>query len=123
VGFLPVFFSPQWRFGHAPVYRQPRPVDPFQLVVFHQSRLPEFLEHASLNPLLEAVVRGGTRTDAGGVQSLPLTAGSQSEEDGVGAHAVGLARFATSEAVGVLVNRQQRLDLRPEFIGYTPRGR
>src|SRR5919197_1292889 len=40
VGFLPVFFPPERRLGHAAVHTQPTPVDFFQVVVFEQARLP-----------------------------------------------------------------------------------
>src|SRR5690348_5654193 len=40
VGFLPVFFPPEGRLGHAPVHAQPRPVDPLELVVGQQARFP-----------------------------------------------------------------------------------
>ena len=54
VGFFPVFFPTQRRLGHRPVHALPFPVDAFQLVVFGQSELPEFLEHAQLAPTLES---------------------------------------------------------------------
>src|SRR4051812_11793497 len=91
VGFLPVFFPPEGCLGHAPVHRQPGPVDPLQLVVQKEPGLPEPQEHAGGHPLLEPVVCGGPRANAGGVQGLPLAAGPQPEEDGVGAGAVRLA--------------------------------
>src|SRR5215469_2783671 len=59
VGFLPVFFPPEGRLGHAPVHRQPPPVQPLQRVVLLQAVLPKLLEDAGLDPLLEAAV-GGT---------------------------------------------------------------
>src|SRR5262245_46503826 len=101
VGFLPVFFPPEGCLGHAPVHRQPGPVDPLQLVVRQQPGLPEPQEHAGGDPLLEPVVGRGPRADAGGVQGLPLAPGPQPEEDGVGARPVGLARPPASEPVGV----------------------
>src|SRR5437763_12276551 len=74
VGFLPVFFPPQRRLGHAPVHRQPRPVDPRPVVVGQQARLPQPPEEAGPHPLLEAVVGGRAGAEAGGVQRLPLAA-------------------------------------------------
>src|SRR5205807_6985359 len=88
VGFLPVFFPPERRLGHAPVHAQPGPVDPLPVVVGHQAFLPHLLEDARRDPLLEAIMGGGTRTKAGGVQRRPLTAAAQHEEDGLQAHAV-----------------------------------
>ncbi len=76
VGFLPVFFPPEGCLGHAPVHRQPGPVDPFPVVVGHQAVLPELLEDAGLDPFLEAVVSRGRGAKLGGPQSFPLTAGA-----------------------------------------------
>src|SRR6266853_6019026 len=56
VGFLPVFFPPEGRLGHAPVHTQPVPVDPLPVVVGHQAVLPQRQKDAGLDPLLEAVV-------------------------------------------------------------------
>src|SRR5438105_15929243 len=67
VGFLPVFFPPEGGLGHAPVHRQPRPVDPLPVVVGEQARLPHRLEDALLHPPLEAVVGGRAGAEAGGV--------------------------------------------------------
>src|SRR5277367_599147 len=53
VGFFPVFFPAQRRFGHRAVHALPLPVDPFQLVVFDQGDFPQLLEHAPFHPLLE----------------------------------------------------------------------
>src|ERR1022692_2965206 len=59
VGFFPVFFPPEGRLGHAPVHRQPGPVNAFPVVVGHQAGLPHLLEDAGLHPLLETVVGRG----------------------------------------------------------------
>src|SRR4051812_15049775 len=83
VGFLPVFFPPEGRLGHAPVHAQPLPVDAPQAVVFQQPRLPQGQEDAVPDPLLEAVVRRRAGAEPGGVQRLPLAAGAQDKEDGV----------------------------------------
>src|SRR5215471_18592822 len=66
VGFFPVFFPPEGCLGHAPVHRQPGPVDPLPAVVGR---------------------RAGAETS--GVQRLPLAAGAEHEEDGFHADAVG----------------------------------
>src|SRR5262245_61666224 len=68
VGFWPVFFPPEGRLGHAPVHRQPLPVEPLQLVVLLQPALPELLEDAGPDPLLEAAVGRALGADAGGRQ-------------------------------------------------------
>src|SRR5665213_1769609 len=59
VGFLPVFFPPERCLRHAPVHRQPGPVDSLPVVVSHQARLPHRQKDARLHPLLEAVVGRG----------------------------------------------------------------
>src|SRR5215831_19702266 len=68
VGLLPVFFPPEGRLGHAPVHRQPLPVQPLQRVVLLQPVLPELLEDAGLGPLLEAAVGRALGAAAGGRQ-------------------------------------------------------
>ena len=120
VGFLPVFFPPEGRLGHAPVHTQPVPVDALPVVVGHQAVFPERLEEAGTHPLLEAVVGRGPRAEAGGVQGLPLTAGAQHEEDGLQADAVGRARPAASETVRVFVFGEQRRDGLPQVVGDAP---
>src|SRR5947207_1134007 len=80
VGFLPVFFPPEGRLGHAPVHVQPRPVDALEEVVLQQAGLPELQEDAGRDPLLEAVVGGRAGAELGGVQRLPLAAGAQDVE-------------------------------------------
>jgi hypothetical protein len=69
---------------------------------------------------LKAVVGGGTGAEAGGVQSFPLAAGTQHEQDGLQADAVGLARPAAAEAVGVFVFGKQRGDGFPQIVGDAP---
>src|SRR5262249_44989255 len=65
VGFLPVFFPPERRLGHAAVHAQPAPVDALEVVVLQQPGLPQRQEHAGGDPLLKAVVRGRTGAEAG----------------------------------------------------------
>lgn len=120
VGFLPAFFPPEGRLGHAPVHAQPGPVDAFHGVVDHQPGLPHLLEEAGSHPLLEAVVGGGAGDEAGGVQGLPLAAGAQDEEDGLQAVAVAAARPAAAEAVGVFPPGDQGLDEGPEVVIQPP---
>src|SRR5262245_26363272 len=120
VGFLPVFFPTERRLGHAAVHAQPRPVDALQAVVVEQAQLPELEEDAGLDPLLEAVVGRGTRAIRGGVQRLPLAAGAEDEEDGVGADAVGGARPAAAEGVRVVVGGDAQLHEFPQGIGDAP---
>src|SRR5262245_54936691 len=88
VGVLPVFFPPEGRLGHAPVHTQPPPVDALQAVVLQQALLPELEKDAGFDPFLEAVVGGGPGAELGGVEGLPLAAGAQDIEDGIGTNAV-----------------------------------
>ncbi len=120
VGFLPVFFPPEGRLGHAPVHRQPGPVDALQAVVLQEAGLPHLEEHARADVLLEAVVGRGAGAEDGGVQGLPRAAGAQHEEDGVHADAVGGARLTAAEGVRVHVPGQEPFDLRPEVIRDAP---
>src|ERR1700736_292980 len=120
VGFLPVFFPPEGCLGHAPVQTHPGPVDPFPLVVGLQARLPHLLEDAGRDPFLEAVMGGGTRAKARGVQRLPLATGTEHEEDGLHADAVGSPRPAAAEAMRVFVFRKQLLDGVPQVVRNVP---
>src|ERR1700730_10432285 len=88
VGFLPVFFPPEGRLGHAPVQRQPLPIDALHTVVLQQPGLPHLPEDAGLNPLLKAVMSRGPRTEDGRIESLPGAARAQHIEDGIHADAV-----------------------------------
>jgi hypothetical protein len=120
VGFLPVFFPPERRLGHATVHAQPGPVESFPVVVGQQAFLPHLLEDARRDPLLKAIVGGGTRTKAGGVQGLPLTARAQHEQDGLHAHAVGGTRPAAAEAMSVFVLGEQQGDALPQIVWDMP---
>src|SRR5215211_1316961 len=77
VGLGPVFPPTQGGLGHRPIQRLPRPLDPFQGVVFFQAQRPQLLKHAGFGPLLEAAMGGTAGADAGGVQRVPLAAGAQ----------------------------------------------
>jgi hypothetical protein len=120
VGFLPVFFPPEGCLGHAPVHAQPGPVDPFEAVIFEQALPPELQEDARFDPLLEAVVGGGARAELSGIEGLPLKAGAQDEEDGIGTDAVGGAGASTAIGVGVHMFGDEQLHLFPEFVGDAP---
>lgn len=117
---MPVFFPPEGCFGHAPVQTQPFPVDALGAVIVEQARFPPLGEDASLDPLLKAIVSGGPRTELGGVQGFPLAAGAEDEEDGIGADAVGSARPAAAEGMGIDVGRNGELQKIPELIRDTP---
>src|SRR5262249_25860625 len=59
VGFGPVFFPPERRFGHRAVHAQPVPVNALQLVKLGYPCLPKFQEDLRFYPLLKPVVRSG----------------------------------------------------------------
>jgi hypothetical protein len=82
----PVFFPCQGSLGHRPIHAHPGPVDTGKGVIRGQARLPEAQKEALLDPLLEAVVRGGTGAKAGGRKSIPLATRPQNKKDGFGAH-------------------------------------
>jgi hypothetical protein len=51
------------------------------------------------------------------VQRLPLAAGAQHIEDGISTGTIGHARSSSAEAMRIDVDRQERLEHRPEGIG------
>jgi hypothetical protein len=53
VGLGPVFFPAERRLRHRAVHCEPRPVDPFELVVLQEAALPELKENAGVSPSLE----------------------------------------------------------------------
>jgi hypothetical protein len=120
VGFLPVFFPPEGRLGHAPVHRQPRPVDALPVVVGQEACLPQRQEDTLLHPELEAVVGGGAGAEAGGVEGLPLATGAQDKEDGFHADAVGSGGFAAAEGMGVDPWRDEHGHGFPEVVADAP---
>lgn len=121
MGFFPVFFPPEGCLGHAPIHAHEGPIDAPEAVIVQQSCLPQRKEDAGLDPLLKAVVRRGTGAEAGRVQSLPLAAGTEAEEDGIHTDAVGSAWPSAAKAVGVLMFGEKPGDLLPQVIGDTPR--
>jgi hypothetical protein len=120
VGFLPVFFPPEGCLGHAPVHAQKGPVDALQAVIVEQALLPELEEDAGLDPLLEAVVGRRAGAELGGIEGLPVAAGAQDEEDGIGTDAVGGAGFAAPKGMGVDMLGDAELHQLPKFIGDAP---
>lgn len=120
VGLGPVFSPPERGLGHGPVHAQPLPVDALEEVVLQKPGLPQHQEDAGLDPLLEAVVGGRAGHEARGAQRLPLAAGAQYEEDGVGALAVAPGRAAAAEAVSVDAGRDVTAHLLPQLVGDAP---
>jgi hypothetical protein len=117
VGLGPVFSPAQGRLGQRPIHRQPVPLDPAQLIKLLDSGLPEFEEHACFHPGLKPIMRRRMRAQLSLVERLPLAAGPQDEEDGVCASAISDAWPPTPKAMGVDMDRQQRLEDRPQLIG------
>src|SRR6476659_8920001 len=56
VGFGPVFFPPERRFGHRAVHALPVPVDSFQVVVLQQRHGPQIFEDLPLHQHLKIAV-------------------------------------------------------------------
>jgi hypothetical protein len=63
---------------------------------------------------------GGAGAELGGVKGLPLNAGAQDEEDGIGTDAVGGAGASAAIGVGVHMLGDEQLHLVPEFVGDAP---
>lgn len=78
------------------------------------------MEDTGFDPLLEAIVGRGPGAEAGGIERFPLAAGAQDEEDGFHADAVGGARAAAAEGMGVDMFGEQVLDGDPEVVGDAP---
>src|SRR5467141_3071999 len=105
VGFGPVFFPTQRRFGHRAVHAQPCPVYPLHFVILLQPGLPELQEHTGVHPGLKPQMRGGARAKTRLIQGFPLTPRPQHIEDAIGAFAVGHPWSAPTKTVRVYVLR------------------
>lgn len=79
VGLRPVLPPTQGRLAHGSVQRQPRPIDPDQIVVGQQALPPERLEHPGPRPVLEPAMGPGRGADPGGGERVPLASGAQHE--------------------------------------------
>src|SRR5713101_939234 len=119
VGLGPVFFPSQGSLGHRSVHGEPFPVDAFQLVIGQEASSPKFQEDARLQPLLEAPVGRGARTNSRGVQSVPLAPGAEHKENGIHRRSVWNSRIVATERVRG-TRRQQWLHQRPQFVGNFP---
>ena len=117
---MPVFFPPERCLGQAPVQAQPGPINASDAVVVEQPGLPPLEEDTGLDPFLETVVGGRSRTELGGIQGFPLTAGAQDEEDGIGADAVRSAGAPAAEGMPVDMRWEEDLQHFPQFIRDTP---
>ena len=119
VGFLPVLFPPERRFGYCPVHGKPVPVDPSQFIILAQAPLPDLQEHSRFAPLLEPSMGAAAGADACRIQRVPLAAGAQDEEDGVHSCPVIDALAVAAQGVG-LPGRQERVNLLPHLVGQAP---
>jgi hypothetical protein len=119
VGFLPTFFPPKGRFGYRPIHGKPVPVDALQEVILPQTDLPEIEEDAGLAPFLEAAMGRTAGADGGGVERIPLAAGSKHEEDGVHGSAVGHGGSVAAQRMGLSWG-QERLDTLPQRVRDAP---
>ena len=108
-GLLPA----ERRFDHRAIHRQPGPIDPAQFVKLFHPGLPQAEEDAGAHPLLEAVMRGRVGAQVRLVQRLPLAAGAQHIEDGIGTDPGGRPRAPATKPVGVDVGGEQGLQHRP----------
>jgi len=62
----------------------------------------------------------GTGAEAGGIQGLPLTTGTEHEQDGLHTDAVGGAWPTAAETMGVGVGGEQCGDTLPQVVGDVP---
>ena len=112
----PVFFPTERFLRHRAIQTKTLPVDAIQFIELLDTCIPEFLKHASLDPLLKAVVSRGFGTQVGVVEGFPLAASAKNVENGIGAAAVGDAWASSAEAVGVDTNGNERLKDGPQSI-------
>jgi len=115
-GVWPGVFSAQRRFGHRPVHAQPGPIYAFQFIELLHTRLPQLEKHPRRDPFLVTVVGGRTGAQLGFVEGFPLAASAQHVEDRIRTLPVGGAGPASSKAVRIHVNRQQRLQDGPQGV-------
>ena len=78
VGFLPVFFPTQRRFGHRSVHTLPIPLNALEFIVFQERRFPKLAKDARCGPLLKVTMQRTSRTILLG-NGFPLAARSQYE--------------------------------------------
>jgi hypothetical protein len=109
-----VFFPTQRRLGHRPVHALPFPIDAFQLIVFGQSELPEFLEYAQPHPLLKVLVDRAAGAELLG-HRLPLAACGQDVQDA--AHDVPHRQPWTTSFTTAIVNWDHEINPFPQRLG------
>jgi len=116
VGLGPVFSPAERGLGHRTVHAQPSPIQALQFVIDFQTTLPQTQKNARRAPFLKSPVGRRTGTNAGGVQGVPLTAGSQHKEDRVHGVSIIPSWPASTIPMRIRVLGQQRLHERPQFL-------
>jgi hypothetical protein len=87
-----------------------------QFIKLLDSGLPKMQEHIRLHPFLKAIMRGGTSTQIGRIQGLPLTTSAQHKKDGIRTAAISNTRSASTKAVRIRMRRQQGLQDLPQLV-------
>src|SRR5215203_398940 len=82
VGFGPVFFPAQRRFGQRPVDALEVPLNALQIVVLQERHVPQLAKHAALGPLLKIMMQAAARTECPR-RGLPLATCPEHIEDAV----------------------------------------
>jgi hypothetical protein len=124
VGLGPVFSPPS---GADAAWPHPCSASPNRAHTIHQiAQLPPAKavpEDACFHPFLKPAVCCRMRTEIGLVESLPLTTSSQDIKDRVRTAAIGSARTPEAFAMRVHMQREQRLQHRPQLIADPKTGR
>lgn len=60
---------------------------------------------------------GGLGAEVGRAKAVPLPAGAEDTEDGIGTAAIRGRRSSTAEAMGIRPRRQQGLEYGPQLVG------
>lgn len=118
VGLGPLFFPPKRRFTHRSIHRTEAPINASQLVVAFETLLPELPEYSCFPPFLKPAVGRARGTQARGVEGIPLASRLEHKEDGIHRAPVVNAPSVASQWVMGDVPWQERLDLRPQSVGY-----
>jgi hypothetical protein len=90
-----------------------------EFIVGEQPVDPELLKHSGFHPLLKAPMGRRMIADARSVQSAPLAAGAQHEEDAIHRVAIRHTRIVAAKRMG-FPRWQELLHLYPKLIRDTP---
>jgi hypothetical protein len=120
VGFFPVFFPPERRFGHAAVHAHPGPVDPFPIVISQETGFPQSPKNTSFHPFLKPIVGSRTGNKTGSVQCLPLTTRAKHKKYGLHALTVGFSGPAATKAMCIFVFGKKQSNAFPQIVGDVP---